>query len=287
MMVCSTLPDRCRAGRKKRERMKSVSLTELYRELKGVRPVRIAHRGASGLYPENTLLAMRKALDLGADMIEFDLRLTKDGVPILQHDRVIDRNSTGKGEPALYTLEELRKFNFSVMKNEPVYESMRVATFEEVLEEFHDRVTMNIQVYVTSEPGLRTICSLYRKYEMFDRGFLAVGHEAARMVRRIDPEVEVAILGPSDQRALPEEIRRCAEFGCRFFQPFRDFLRPETFACAEELGMYGNVFFSDTDVLNRRLIAAGAAGILTNRMDLLRETCEALAAEQESDGRPI
>ena len=44
--------------------------------------------------------------------------------------------------------------------------------------------------------------------------------------------------------------------------------------------MYGNVFFSDTDVENRRLIAAGASGILTNRVDLLRETCEALAAEK-------
>ena len=49
--------------------MGSVSLTALYQELKGVRPVRIAHRGASGLYPENTLLAMDKAVKFGADMI--------------------------------------------------------------------------------------------------------------------------------------------------------------------------------------------------------------------------
>ena len=247
--------------------MGSVSLTALYQELKGVRPVRIAHRGASGLYPENTLLAMDKAVKFGADMIEFDLRLTKDGIPVLQHDAVIDRNSTGKGEPGLYTLAELRKFNFSVMKGVPVYESMNVATFEEVLDGFRDRAAMNIQVYDTSEAGLRTICALYRNYEMFDRGFLAVGHE-------------VAILGQWDLRATPEEIRRCAEFGCRFFQPVHDHLHPDTFPVAESVGMYGNVFFSDTDVENRRLIAAGASGILTNRVDLLRETCEALAAEK-------
>ena len=264
--------------------MRSVSLTGLYQSLKGVRPVRIAHRGASGLYPENTLLAMRKALALGADMIEFDLRLTRDGVPVLQHDAVIDRNSTGKGEVGLYSLAELRKFNFSVRQGVPVYEKLSVATFEEVLEEFHDRIAMNIQVYVASEEGLRTICALYRKYEMFDRGFLAVGHEAARIVRRIDPEVEVAILGPAKQRALPEEMRRCAEFGCRFFQPFREFLAPDTFATAEKMGLYGNVFFSDTDVENRRLIAAGASGILTNRVDLLRETCEAFDRERKGAG---
>lgn len=119
---------------------------------------------------------------------------------------------------------------------------------------------------------------------MFDRGFLAVGHEAARIVRRIDPEVEVAILGPAKQRALPEEMRRSAEFGCRFFQPFREFLAPDTFATAEKMGLYGNVFFSDTDVENRRLIAAGASGILTNRVDLLRETCEALDRERKGAG---
>lgn len=260
--------------------MSSVSLTALYRELKGVRPVRIAHRGASGLYPENTLLAMRRAVALGADMIEFDLRLTKDGVPILQHDPVIDRNSTGKGEPGLYTLDELRTFNFSVMNGRPVYETMSIATFEEVLSEFRDQAAMNIQVYDTTEAGLRTICALYRKYGMFDRGFLAVGHDVARMVRRIDPEVEVAILGQWDLRASPEEIRRCADFGCRFFQPVHDHLYPDTFSAAESAGMYGNVFFSDTDIENRSLIAAGASGILTNRVDLLRETCEALAAER-------
>ena len=52
-----------------------------------------AHRGASFEFPENTVLAMRKAVEAGADMIEFDLRGTADGVPLLLHDETIDRTS--------------------------------------------------------------------------------------------------------------------------------------------------------------------------------------------------
>lgn len=255
---------------------KTISLTSLYKTLENVRPVRIAHRGASGLYPENTIPAMEKAVKLGADMIEFDLRLTKDGIPVVLHDPTIDRTSNGKGVPADYTFEELRKFNFSYRGGVPVYSELAIPAFEEILAEFRDLCCMNIQVYDTTEAGLKTICALYRKYEMFDRGFLAIGHEAARLVRRIDPDVEVAILGQWDLRGTPDEIRKCHAAGCRFLQPVHDHLHPETFTCAKEQGMYANVFFSDTDIENRKLIGLGASGILTNRIDLLTDTCNAL-----------
>ena len=55
-----------------------------------------AHRGASFDHPENTLSAMRQAVAAGADMIEFDLRATKDGVPVVLHDTTIDRTSDGR-----------------------------------------------------------------------------------------------------------------------------------------------------------------------------------------------
>ncbi len=72
------------------------------------RPV-IAHRGASGQYPENTLLAFTKALEMGADAIELDVRLTTDGVPIVLHDPTLDRTTDGKGAVAGLTLAEVRR----------------------------------------------------------------------------------------------------------------------------------------------------------------------------------
>lgn len=72
-----------------------------------------AHRGFSGKYPENTLLAFKKAIEAGADGIELDVQLTKDGEIVIIHDETIDRTTDGKGEVASYTYEELSKFDAS------------------------------------------------------------------------------------------------------------------------------------------------------------------------------
>ena len=257
------------------------TLTELYAEK---RCVATAHRGASGLYPENTLLAMTKAVELGADLIEFDLRLTKDGIPVLLHDTTIDRTSTGTGKPGDHTLAELRQFNFSIFCSiwgerleKPSYAAMAIPTFEDVLGALHNKVCMNIQVYDSSEEALTKICALYRKYDMFDKGFLAMSSfEAAEAVRKIDPDVEVAVLGAWHLRATEEELRKCKNFGCRFVQPPVETLKENTFDVCRELGLHANVFFSDTDAEIRELVAKGASGILTNRIDILRETIDSI-----------
>ena len=71
-----------------------------------------AHRGASGYAPENTLDAFRKAVEMGADGIELDVQMTKDGELVVIHDETIDRVSNGKGWVKDYTYEELKKFDF-------------------------------------------------------------------------------------------------------------------------------------------------------------------------------
>ena len=70
-----------------------------------------AHRGFSGLYPENTMLAFRKAAEVGCDGIELDVQLTKDGVIVIMHDETIDRTTNGKGNLRDYTYEELCAFD--------------------------------------------------------------------------------------------------------------------------------------------------------------------------------
>ena len=71
--------------------------------------LKIAHRGASGQYPENTLLAFAKALEMGADALELDVHVCKTGEPVVIHDDTLERTTTGKGEVALHTLAELKK----------------------------------------------------------------------------------------------------------------------------------------------------------------------------------
>jgi glycerophosphoryl diester phosphodiesterase len=86
----------------------------------------IAHRGLAPGYPENTLLAYRQAIKLGAEVLEIDLRGTKDGEVVILHDETLERTTNGKGKVTDMTLAELKQLDAG--KGE------RIPTYEEVLQ---------------------------------------------------------------------------------------------------------------------------------------------------------
>jgi glycerophosphoryl diester phosphodiesterase len=92
-----------------------------------------AHRGFSGEYPENTMLAYKKAAEKGCDGIELDVQLTKDRVMVLIHDELIDRTSNGTGFVRDYTYQELLQFDFSA-KFTGVYGINQIPTLPEYLD---------------------------------------------------------------------------------------------------------------------------------------------------------
>ncbi len=91
------------------------------------RPV-IAHRGASGRFPENTLLAFRHGLEQGADGLELDVRLTADGVPVVIHDATVNRTTNGEGRVSALRIQELQTLDAG--------EGERIPTLALVLETF-------------------------------------------------------------------------------------------------------------------------------------------------------
>lgn len=234
-----------------------------------------AHRGASCEFPENTLLAMQKAVEAGADMIEFDLRGTKDNIPVLLHDQTIDRTSNGTGVPEDYTLEELKKLNFSYFlqgerRTAPVYEELQIPTFEEILQALAGKTCMNIQVYAKNDETLKNICELFKKYEMYDYGYFTITPDYIEKVRAIDPEIEFCTTRGWKDRSSPEILKQCREQDhCRFVQPVREFTGKEDFALIRSLGLRSNVFFCDDPEEMRNLRSMGAHGILTNKAHLM------------------
>ena len=252
------------------------TLTELF-ETSDI--VWTAHRGASFEDAENTLSGFRRAVAAGADMIEFDVRMSRDGVPVILHDKTIDRTSDGTGRPEEWTLAELKKREFSYFSRgerlqKPLHPGESIPTFEEVLAEFRDLAAMNIQVYA-DPAGLSEICRLYLKYGMTDRGYLTIAKtEDAQAVRAVSPDIEICLTPGWHERNLPENLRKCAAFGCRFVQPIRETATAETFAVCRELGLRANVFFADDAETARAAIALGAPGFLTNRIsDMCRAQC--------------
>ena len=103
-------------------------------------PLIIAHRGASTLAPENTLAAFQRAMDAGVDGIEFDVRLTKDGVPVVYHDSSLQRIAGTKGRVIQYTSSELSGFDVGSWFNrkrpeaaDPEFARLRIPTLRETL----------------------------------------------------------------------------------------------------------------------------------------------------------
>ena len=88
------------------------------------------HRGCRALYPENTLLSMKEALDRKVDMIEFDLNLTRDKVVVVMHDNTVDRTTDGTGYIHDMTLKEIKALDAGV-KSGKAFEGLRVPTLRE------------------------------------------------------------------------------------------------------------------------------------------------------------
>lgn len=99
-------------------------------------PIVVAHRGSNEHLPEHSLAAFAEAITLGADAIECDVRLTRDGHLVLHHDRLVNRTSDGNGAISDLTLAELREFDFSVQReNVPADAAHReIVTLPQLLE---------------------------------------------------------------------------------------------------------------------------------------------------------
>lgn len=108
-----------------------------------------AHRGDSAHFPENTMAAFRAAIEVGVDMIETDVRLTNDGVPVLMHDKTVDRTTDGTDDVKDMTFAELRALNAGTEEL-----PQQIPTLSELLELLQGTgVTLNLEIKEYHEEG--------------------------------------------------------------------------------------------------------------------------------------
>jgi glycerophosphoryl diester phosphodiesterase len=108
-------------------------------------PLLIAHRGASGLAPENTHAAFRTALNYQPDFIECDVQLTKDKHVVVIHDATVDRTSSLKGAISDLTLAELQQGDYGKWYGQP-YLNEPIPTLEEVITTYTNQTKLNIEI---------------------------------------------------------------------------------------------------------------------------------------------
>lgn len=156
-----------------------------------------AHRGASGYAPENTLDAFRKAVEMGADGIELDVQMTKDGELVVIHDETINRVSNGKGWVKDYTYEELKKFNFN--KTHQEYTKEEIPTLEQVYRlNKQTNLTINVEIKtgIVFYPGIEErVLELTERLGMKEHViYSSFNHYTIRKIKELDPQAKTGML---------------------------------------------------------------------------------------------
>ena len=134
--------------------------------MKNSKTLILAHRGASAYAPENTLEAMKLALDMGADGVELDVHLSKDGRIMVCHDEKIDRTSNGQGLISSYTYDELRLFDFGFKYYNEI-RGLKIPTLDEVYELLAPHgLIVNVEIKSANPAIISALYDLEQKYSM-------------------------------------------------------------------------------------------------------------------------
>ena len=171
-----------------------------------------AHRGASGIYPENTMPAFSAAADMHADGIELDIQLTKDGEIVVCHDETIDRTSNGTGNVKDLTLRELRKYDFSRLH--PECGPVKIPTMREVFERIAPTelirptdlvINIELKTGVYDYEGIEEkILALTKEFDMNERViYSSFNHYSMLRIRELCPEAHTAFLYADGPVGMP------------------------------------------------------------------------------------
>lgn len=227
-----------------------------------------AHRGASAYAPENTMEAFELAIAQGAEGIELDVQLTKDGVPVVIHDERIDRVTDGKGEVRGFTLEEIR--GFSASNQLPGFEKAKIPTLEEVLELLAPgscELNIELKTGIFWYPRLEEkVAELVERWGMKERViYSSFNHYSIQRIRSLDPEAETAYLFGD---ILLHAERYARETGVKGLHPALYHMAMGTLA--QEYtgsGLAVRVWTVNEEAHIRRMLDLGVDAIITNYPD--------------------
>jgi glycerophosphoryl diester phosphodiesterase len=236
----------------------------------GDAPLVIAHRGASFDAPENTIAAFELACAHGADAIQLDVQLARDGRPVVIHDAGLERTTDGMGAVRARTVRELKRLDAGAWRG-PHFRGQRIQTLEEVLERFRDRLQFWIELPATPEPDSDIedrVISLLEIYEMRERAVIqSSDHAALARIRAMVPDFRLGgvVAGGSIQPA------RAAEAGWHAVCAAAELVSTELVAALEGAGLSCYVWTVNEPAQMDRLVEMRVSGIVTARPDQLRE----------------
>ncbi|MCM3750264.1 glycerophosphodiester phosphodiesterase [Paenibacillus pasadenensis] len=245
------------------------------------RPLVIAHRGASAAAPENTLAAFDQAVKTGADYIELDVQLSRDGIPFVLHDTGLERTTSGRGLASNRTMAELAKLDagswFSAdFKNE------RIPTLEEVLRRYKGHAGLLIELkHPQLQPGLEhalaevlTRCGMTGEERLeantpaasWQRAPVIVQSFSLPALRRFNdllPSIPLGVIISRAEEMEPERLHTMADLAT-YANIRKQLAEPKLVRRIHSSGMAVMVWTVDRRREAVKAVAAGADGIVTD-----------------------
>lgn len=159
----------------------------------------VAHRGVTVDYPENTIPAFQKAIQLGADAVELDVRLTKDKIPVVFHYYYLENITSLSGPIFKYTYEQLRQAKFTSAKNGSG--SVRISTLEDVLAKIGGKIGLEIEIKGPEPESVAITADVLRKFQHLWKRMEITSYEAALLsqIKIMCPGITTDLLIPPSE----------------------------------------------------------------------------------------
>jgi glycerophosphoryl diester phosphodiesterase len=225
----------------------------------------VGHRGAAGVAPENTLPSFEAAWSAGVAWVETDVRLTRDGVPVLLHDATLERTTTGHGAVSAVTWEELRRLDAGI-RFASSFAGTRVPRLAELLTAAPDHSGVLIELKAEAQRADLLIQQVLSAVEA------AGATESVRMIS-FEPELLERIARTLLDRTLPTGliastpdnlVETALRLGCAAVHPRLTALSPALVAAAHAAGLRVNTWTANTAEQVRHAADAGVDEITTD-----------------------
>ena len=220
-------------------------------------PLLLGHRGASAFAPENTIAAFELAIEQGAVGIEFDVQVSKDNVPVIIHDTLVDRTTNGNGKVTEMTLAELQALDAGNGETIP--------TLAQLLTTFKDKILYNLEIKnadIEDAGAEQIILTELAKHDLKANVLISSFNKNAllRIKRVAGAEWPIAYLWVEQpDQELRNKLSAVAE------HPYHKLIDAKYMAWAKANELLVNTWTVDDPAQAEMLISLGVTGIITNR----------------------
>ena len=230
------------------------------------RPFLWAHRGASGLAPENTMAAFAAAVECGVDGLELDIHLSRDGVPVVIHDETLDRTTDGHGRVRGKSWSQLRRLDAGSWFS-GAFAGESIPALEEVLKTFGGRVRLNLEIKAFAA-GV-AVLELLQRYPHAESVVSSFDCRLLERLRATDASLPIAVLFAAGN--WRHAVRRSVGLRSVAFHPEAGQVGRPMIAVCRQAQLPVHAWTVDDPLTAKSLLRAGVNGLFSNHPLALRD----------------